>query len=320
MYFLPEEYREKVLLEPISRGANQLRIVSGYATPMMASWHIAEIKERFNKAVNIDLIVGMCPLDGLSRAVHEGFKDIVSHRYERDKSTLVCKYVVEGKPVHSKVYLWEKDGEPIQAFTGSANYTQPAFLGFRRETMEECNVVEAKEYVDSLEADTMYCNHAEIEEKLIIKNTHPVLEAEESTVAAVRGAGVESITLTLLTKTGEMGSRSSLNWGQRGKREPNQAYIPLHSEDAHTGFFPLNKRQFSVITDDGFHLILRVEQQNDKAITTPLNNSQIGEYFRRRLGLANGQYVHKEDLERYGRTDVTFYKLDDEQFVMDFSV
>jgi hypothetical protein len=52
----------------------------------------------------------------------------------------------------------------------------------------------------------------------------------------------------------------------------------------------------------------------------PLSNAQIGEYFRNRLGLANGAYVWKKDLEAYGRTDVTFYKLDDEQFYMDFSV
>ena len=65
---------------------------------------------------------------------------------------------------------------------------------------------------------------------------------------------------------------------------------------------------------------MRVEQQNDKAITTPLNNSQIGEYFRRRLGVANGAYISRIDLENYGRTNVVFYKLDEEQFYMDFSV
>ena len=67
-------------------------------------------------------------------------------------------------------------------------------------------------------------------------------------------------------------------------------------------------------------LVLRVEQQNDKAITTPENNSKLGEYFRYRLGLANGAFVTKEDLLRYGRTDVDFYKIDDEQYYMDFSV
>ena len=62
------------------------------------------------------------------------------------------------------------------------------------------------------------------------------------------------------------------------------------------------------------------KQQNDKAITTPASNAQLGEYFRKRLKLNNGAYVHAEDLIAYGRTDVTFYKIDDEQFYMDFSV
>ena len=39
-----------------------------------------------------------------------------------------------------------------------------------------------------------------------------------------------------------------------------------------------------------------------------------------RLGLPNGAYVRKDDLLAYGRTDVTFYKIDEEQYYMDFSV
>lgn len=88
---------------------------------------------------------------------------------------------------------------------------------------------------------------------------------------------------------------------------------------ARSGFFPLNKQHFTAVTDDGHQLILRVEQQNDKAITTPLSNAQLGEYFRKRLGKSYGEYIWRSDLESYGRTNVTFYKLDDEQYYMDFS-
>lgn len=82
----------------------------------------------------------------------------------------------------------------------------------------------------------------------------------------------------------------------------------------------MQTQHFTVETDDGHTLILRVEQENDKAITTPLSNAQLGEYFRYRLGLPNGAYVRKCDLLKYGRTDVTFYKIDGEEFYMDFSV
>ena len=46
-----------------------------------------------------------------------------------------------------------------------------------------------------------------------------------------------------------------------------------------------------MLTDDNKYIILRVEQGGDKAITTPLNNSLIGEYFRNRLGLAEVAFV-----------------------------
>ena len=81
-----------------------------------------------------------------------------------------------------------------------------------------------------------------------------------------------------------------------------------------------NKQHFLVVTDDHHTLLLRVEQQNDKAITTPASNALLGEYFRNRLGLPNGAYVHTSDLINYGRTDVSFIKIDDEQYYMDFSV
>ncbi len=87
-----------------------------------------------------------------------------------------------------------------------------------------------------------------------------------------------------------------------------------------SGFSPLEKRHFSVLTDDRHHLILRVEQQNDKAITTPARNSDLSEYFRNRLGLPNGAFIKKENLQQYGRTDVTFFKMDEETYCMDFSV
>lgn len=130
----------------------------------------------------------------------------------------------------------------------------------------------------------------------------------------------KSVKLSLLARNGEPGRRSGLNWGQRPNRNPNEAYIHLPRRIAKSGFFPLEERHFTAITDDRHQLILRIEQQNDKAITTPARNSDLGEYFRNRLGLANGEYVSRDALDRYGRTDVTFIKLDEETYYMDFSV
>ena len=61
-----------------------------------------------------------------------------------------------------------------------------------------------------------------------------------------------------------------------------------------SGFFPTDGSHFTVITDDRKQLILRTEQQNNKAITTPLNNALLGEYLRNRLELENGAFISKD--------------------------
>ena len=327
-----KDFRELVLLDPIRQGAECLKIISGYATHTMASWHIKEISDKKRNPIKITLIVGMCPFDGISEAVHEGFKSIMSRNGTPHQSDFLCQYIIEGVPVHSKLYIWERNGTPFLAYMGSANYTQSAFSRKRRELIQECDPVEALAYFESIEGNTMYCNHAEIEDKIVLTQAHPVLSAEETPLVSLRGAGVDSVSLSLLTDEGDVGYGSGINWGHRKDgtpRNPNQMYIslPAHIKREHPSFFPIignrsgkGNPNFSVLSDDGVNFIFRVQQENNKGITTPLDNSRIGEYFRYRIGVANGAFVTKQDLLNYGRTDVTFYKLDDEQYVMDFSI
>ncbi len=317
------KFRDIVLINPIMKGADKLKIISGYATHTMASWHITEIMSRVEKRVEINLIVGMCPLDGISVAVHNGFKKLATDFDSNAKTCFECQYITEGLPVHSKLYLWERESKPFLAFTGSANYTQPAFFDKRDEILKSCCPYEALRYLRSIEPRTMFCNRAEIEEKVLLRQVHPVLKAEDTPMRALRDSGITKVNLFLLTKSGDVGFGSGINWGHRRNkipREPNQAYIPLPSDIARSGFFPLEGRHVSVLTDDKIQMIMRVEQQNNKAITTPQNNSLIGEYLRGRIGVASGAFVLRQDLLNYGRTDVTFYKLDEEEFFMDFSV
>ncbi len=130
----PDELREKVLIEPALEGADKLRIITGYATHTMVSWHISELERRCDTPVSIDLIVGMCLRDKLFKSIHEGFKSIMQNGYENCRSDFVCKYIVEGKPVQANLYLWEREGRPFKAFIGSAHYLQPAFFGRQMES------------------------------------------------------------------------------------------------------------------------------------------------------------------------------------------
>jgi hypothetical protein len=314
------DFRNQVLIAPAQQGADRLCIVSGYATPSMAAWHMQKLKDSGIPPIHIDLIVGMCPVDGLSMISHKGFQDIIAtYNPIPYYPQFNCQYVYQGAGVHSKLYVWLKNDQPVSAFIGSANYTLTAFSRKRREVLNQCDPVEAISYFDTIEGDTVYCTNAEVEEHIRMYRENPALDCESAEHAEAHPEN-EKATLSLLSRSGEVGTRSGLNWGQRDRREPNQAYISLPASIARSDFFPLNKQHFTVITDDNKSLVLRVEQQNDKAITTPENNSRIGEYFRNRLGLANGSPVWRADLERYGRTDITFYKYDDEQYFMDFSI
>lgn len=315
----------KVFFEPLKEDVNQLFVVSGYATPNMASWLLKNSNNfiennHLDKQIELKLIVGMVPYDGLSISVHEGFRELSNAELPKHISDFVCSYVCDSVPVHSKIYIWAKNDIPVIAFMGSANFSQTAFSSRRKELLVECDSYEALKYYNDIEANTIFCTHGEIDEYVILHPTHPILDDENKPNRALQGSDIEKVTLSLLARNGETGAKSGINWGQREGRNPNQAYIGLPIRIARAGFFPLNEQHFTVITDDGHQLILRVEQENDKAITTPLSNAQLGEYLRNRLGVANGAYVTKSDLERYGRTDIDFYKLDEEQYYMNFSV
>lgn len=316
---------DDVLISPVREGANRLSIVSGYATATMASRHLSFVKDKLGTEIKVDVIVGMSPADGISRSNHRGFCELVA---ESNLGTFSCSYIVEGKtPVHSKVYVWSVDNRPVIAYTGSANYTQNAFSKNQREVLAPCDANKARDYYDSLIDDTVYCTYDDIEEYVNIHDNvwtrrEPLETSDDKTeprTPLLAFTGLEMATCPLVSKAGEIHTKAGLNWGQRERRNPNQAYIPVPADVQRSGFFPSHGEHFTVVTDDDKTLLCKRAQANGKAIETPQNNSLLGEYFRNRLGLANGAYVRKEDLIRYGRTSVDFYKIDDETYYMDFS-
>ena len=315
---LSENLYSQILLDPVQNGADGLCIVSGYATAAMADRHIKSIEE-IEIDIKIKLIVGMCPVDGISLTNHEGFKHLENSKFE-------CSYLYKKPAIHSKIYVWTKSDRPLIGFVGSANYTQMAFSSRQRESMAHCDPTSAFSYFQSIVSDTIYCTHNDAENVVGIyrdrKEKNLDIASQNKTNTSILGhlKGLSYQSVSLLTSEGNIGQTSGLNWGQREGRNKNQAYIPLQAEIYNLDFFPERPIQFTVLTDDNKTLICTRAQDNGKAIHTPQNNSLLGEYFRNRLKLASGQFVKKEHLEHYGRTDVTFYKIDDETYFMDFSV
>lgn len=317
---------EKALIEPVrSLNANKLYIVSGYATALMAMRHLEYVKG-LKKNISIRLIVGMSPQDGIEKNNHLAFVDLQSVKFGID---FKCNYVINRPAVHSKVYAWYKDSEPVSGFIGSANYTQNAFSNSMREALSDENPVLCLDYYNRLSGETVNCEASNIyelvnifERKII--SHEPVAEflteTEAATAMSEKVIGLPKVTLTLLDRKGQVPARSGLNWGQRDGRELNQAYINIPAEIGRSGFFPERHEQFTIVTDDDKQIICVRAQDGGKGLESALNNSLLGEYFRNRLGLSNGAFVSVDDLLNYGRTNVDFYKIDEENYYMNFSV
>lgn len=318
-------YKE-VLIQPIIEGADKLKIISGYATSAMAFHHLEEIKS-LKKDVDISLIVGMCPSDGLSISNHHGFKNLINSEYA---DTFRCSYVFEMPPVHSKLYIWYEKDSIYKSFIGSANYTQNAFSERQREILSEVDSTNVEDYYHIIEKESIYCDNIDTEALIRVYNdknyyrrhTHEE-PAESSSISDIpHDADIEMVSISLLSRNGEVQNKGGLNWGQRPGRNPNQAYIQLPPDVYRSDFFPLRSQHFTVVADDSKTFICTRAQKSEEgqAIETPHNNSLLGEYFRNRLGLPNGAFVTKQNLLDYGRTDITFYKFDEENYYMDFSV
>lgn len=164
----------EILIQPATKGANKLFVVSGYATAAMAFGHMEAIKES-NHEIEIELIVGMSPVDGLSKTNHKGFQELMETTCTGNFS---CSYLTEWPPVHSKLYAWFKDDQPFCGFVGSANYTQNAFGKNQREIMTDSDPKEGLDYFRKLIPQTIYCNHLEAENLIQIYNARHLQRVE----------------------------------------------------------------------------------------------------------------------------------------------
>lgn len=301
---LNEDLFRQVLLEPAeTEGMDHLQIVTGFATANMADRHMEFLSKR-GRRVSIDLTIGMARSVGIARAQYSAFLDMAQRQpYGMD---FKCRYVIRGNPVHAKTYCWFRDGQPVVAFTGSANYTMIAFSRQQIETMASVDPSVVADFQRKIMRNAVDCMDKEVEDNILL--TEPTVQPR----------GFETVTLSLLTKSGETPPRSGINWGQREKRNPNQAYINIPAPIRQQGFFPKLRQQFTVLTDDGFSFIMVRAQEGGKGLHTTENNALLGEYLRRRMGLPLGEYVTREHLIQYGRTDVSITKIDDETYHLDF--
>ena len=307
---ITEDLFNEILVKPVYEGASGLLVISGYANANMAYRHLDEdvIKE---KAVRVSLIYGMAAKDGVSLADHEGFKRLEGN------GLFQCHYRLALPAVHSKVYIWLDSGRPIKAFVGSADYTQQGF-GLARnqgEAMAEVSPQSAFDYFELTLQGSMEAKHDDIKNHVRFYNG-----------GQHRNGDNDCRTVSLLGVDREVQRSAGLNWGHRQQagynRNRNEAYIQIGAQLGREDFFPARPTRFTIHADDGASFVVVRAQKSDPgdAIETPEDNSLLGAYFRNRIGVQPGEFVTRAMLERYGRTNVEFCKIDDDEFLMDFSV
>lgn len=315
----------KTLIEPcLNLDCNELYIISGYASATFVRKHIEKLLS-INTKASIKLIIGMPG----RKSDHIAFLDLHNEFSPRFEG-----YYYDGYPwVHCKTYAWFNNNHPIVGFTGSANYSQYGFDDlWQVNQMTQDDPILIRTLFDNLVLKSIYIPR----HKIVIPKGTPVLNTLIGSVAPGRihwEVPDKRVRISFLDKKGNLPATSGLNWGQRQekrinkltgiqtyvRREPNQAYLSLKLDSRKDGFLPARAFTFSLITDDGFSFDCAVAQDGRKAIHTNKDNSQLGLYIRKRLGLRSGAFVTKQDLINYGRTDYTIEKINEETFLFDFS-
>ncbi len=299
---------ENILIEPVKKGCDELYAVSGYSSATFLRRHIKEVLE-IEPKIKINLIIGMKG----KRNEHPSYLSLLS-RYRNNLNG----YYFTGTPeVHSKTYSWVKNGDPFAGFSGSSNYSQYGFFSNKQQNQMACDdpneIIKYYHYIQS--------NSTAIEDFIPSESDKVHTEPLEGSVLPGNLEWVkenESVRISFLSRSGELPTRSGLNWGQRQGRDPNQAYLPIRGDAKKDGFLPEKTFTFTLLTDDEKSLDCTVQQDGRKAISTTNDNSILGKYFRERLNIESGALITEQDLIRYGRTDFLLKKLSPETFYLNF--
>jgi hypothetical protein len=312
-----------------SNQSDQFTVVSGYVQPI-------PVRKLNELSIPCEVYYGMYGEQRISRNLHNSLVKIV------EKSPkIMLKYSL--KPVHSKCYIWHKKGRIIDALIGSANFTSMGLNSPFREvlsTFPQNSYSELDNYLKILKTDSLLCSSASVS----LRSSNEVSN-QRNTVQVKDDQG--ACLLTLLAAGGETHNAGGLNWGQNPNNHTTKsdAYIPI--KKAHIQAFPTlfppvkefpknfvkgqgrsqrHNDSIEIIWDDGVIMrgLLEAWQPWDgikypKQISSFPNKNELGLYLRKRLGLRPDQFVTKQHLEHYGRTNVAVNKIEEGLYYFDFS-
>lgn len=310
------------------RNADELLIITGYIGP-------SPFSNLGNLPIRCHVIYGMYGADSIGEKLHLSLKKINS-------SLQNTELFYSQNAVHSKCYLWKKNGIIVDALIGSANFSRNGLATPDREILVEADnsiFNQLQAYFDKVFRNSISCN---------------------STLVKFKSKSKQIINSTLLTecklsflakKNGvlEVPVKSGLNWGVNSTQVGGTSHTcigdaeiritkeaienfpdlfppKLGTPSKRTGKLQRQNDEIELIWDDGVIMKGLLEQNlpqgnliYPKAICSSESKAELGLYLRRRLGVSNTKTITKQDLDNYGRTDVAVSLQAEGVYYMDFS-
>lgn len=309
--------------------SDELIVLSGYVGPQ-------PVKRLSELSFKSSVIYGMYGSDSISEKLHNSLK-----RVSNESSQIEIMY--SKLPVHSKCYIWRKNGIIVHALIGSANFSVSGLANPYKEVLAETTFdtfSPLSAYLNTVLKNCISCNDESIKlksQKVITKNIEVSTSPESS---------LDICKASLLARDGKVSKKSGLNWGlSTAHTADGDAYITIKKEYLKAYPFLFPPKQFEklrtnsngkkgrqndaieLIWDDATTmegLLEGTQFINDvpfpKQICSSPSKSILGKYLRNRLGVSIDHEITRADLERYGRTTIDISLQEEGIYYFDFSV
>jgi hypothetical protein len=309
--------------------SDELVILSGYLGPN-------PVRRLENLPMKSTVIYGMYASDGISEKLH---KSLLQVENTVDKVNILYSNTA----IHSKCYIWKKEGKIVHALIGSANFSTNGLSIPYKEMLAETTydtLNELEKYLDIIIKNSVSCTTAEVK----LKNKFSSATLSKPTSKPINPKVCRMVLYD--PRKNEVQPATGLNWGQGvGNVKPNDSCIPIRADhiENYPELFPpkqidpvKNDKQgrkqrhndaIELIWDDGTVMDGLLEgsyPKNDtiypKQIASFPKKEDLGIYLRNRLGVKSGAKVTMEDLKRYGRDNVDVSLISEGVYYIDFSV
>ena len=315
---------------------DELIVISGYVGP-------APVHRVKDIPLKTTVVYGMYASDGIHKSLHNSLL-----KEEKELSNL--KVLCSTMPVHTKAYMWLKDGKVIHSLIGSANFSLNGLTTPYKETLAETTVDTFKpleDYIELVIGKCIPCADASV------RLTAQQKQKQDTT--AVYDPDICELPLYLLENGNKvLPAASGINWGMAkltgSHVNINDAYIPIPAEsaDQYPQMFPAKQTApvnmanvfreghrhndtVEVIWDDGTEMTVLLEGsrgRNDdngnkvwypKQIASSPRKAELGKYIRNRMEIPEGHAITYDDLTKYGRDTISISLQGEGIYYFDFA-